>query len=107
VTKGTYYVWDTYEYYARVNNVPFNITSSSSIFPQRKYNILCIAYGSDNKLFQDFVDNGLLPKSRADTCTDEYQQVSYAFTQTVLPAVDTALLKKVQTMQWLAPEDLQ
>ena len=40
VTKGTYYVWDTYEYYARANNVAFNIAGSSSVFPQRKYNIL-------------------------------------------------------------------
>jgi len=107
VIKGTYYVWDTYEYYARANNVAFNIGGSSSVFPQRKYNILCIAYGGDKNSFQDFVDTGLLPRSRADRCTDEYAQVSYAFAQTVLPSVDTALLKKVQSMQWLAPEDLQ
>ena len=35
---------------------------------QRFYNVLCIAYGADPKLFGDLVAKGYLPKERAEGC---------------------------------------
>ncbi len=107
VVKGTYYLWDTYEYYTRANNLPFNFAGSASTAPQRKYNVLCIAYGHDKALFQDFVNKGLLPAKRAETCAREYDQVKHAFAETVLPSVDMTMMKQIQTTQWLQPDDLK
>jgi hypothetical protein len=75
---------------------------------QRYYNILCIAVGSDPIGF-----SVLLAFNRKQTISDlpldrecikgeEYQQVKDAFTRTILnPYVDPALLKQVQSIQWL------
>jgi hypothetical protein len=38
---------------------------------QRLYNVMCIAYGADPKLFGDVVAKGHLPKERAEGCADE------------------------------------
>jgi hypothetical protein len=70
---------------------------------QRFYNTLCIAYGGDPASYKDMVDKGWLPKERAATCADEYQQIRYAFTKTLLPFIDPELMKKVQARQWLVP----
>jgi hypothetical protein len=35
---------------------------------QRFYDVLCIAYGADPKLFADLVDKEYLPKERAKGC---------------------------------------
>ncbi len=72
---------------------------------QRSYNYLCMAYGGDPVAFKDLVDSNLLPKSRAEQCGHEYQQIARAFTQTIGPYIDPVLLKKVQSMQWLRPDD--
>src|SRR5262249_19829783 len=37
---------------------------------QRLYNVICIAYGADPKLFGDVVAKGYLPKERAESCAD-------------------------------------
>ena len=68
---------------------------------QRFYNLLCIAYGADAKLFGDLVEKGYLPKERAEGCADEYQQVAFAFTKLVGPHIDRALAKKVLHQSWL------
>jgi putative metallopeptidase DUF4344 len=70
---------------------------------QRHYNILCLAYGSDPKLFADVVEKGYLPESRADGCADEYKQVDYAFKTLIYPYVDEAVRKKVQPKKLLKP----
>jgi len=67
---------------------------------QRLYNGLCWAYGGDPQLFKDFVDQGLLPKQRAANCADEYRQIRDAFNGTILPFIDTALMKEVQARDW-------
>jgi hypothetical protein len=61
---------------------------------QRFYNVLCIAYGSDPKLFADVVEKGYLPKERAEGCEDEYQQVDFAFTTLIGPHIDKRVAKK-------------
>jgi hypothetical protein len=111
LVKGTYYVWDTYDYYIRANNKQYNFAGRSSVAPQRAYNTLCIAYGGDPETFKDFVDKGLLDRvlapDRAGNCADEYQQVAQAFDKTIKPHVNQDLMKNVLTMTWLLPEDLQ
>ena len=72
---------------------------------QRYYNYLCLAYGADPAAFQDFVDKGLLPKERSVHCAREYEQVKRAFSKTVLPFIDQGLMKKVQAVQWIRPDD--
>ena len=57
------------KHYADVHSLPV----------QRYFNLLCVAYGADPKLFAYVVDKSLLPKERAETCDDEYQQIAYAF----------------------------
>ena len=65
-----------------------------SLPPQRMFNILCIAYGADQKLFADVVEKGLLPKKRADGCPYEYDDLSFAMTRLIDPHIDKALAKK-------------
>ena len=72
---------------------------------QRYYNYLCLAYGADPAVFQDFIDKGLLPRERSVHCQHEYEQVKRAFSKTVLPFIDQGLMKKVQAVQWIRPDD--
>lgn len=72
---------------------------------QRIVNYLCLGYGAQPATFQDFVDKGLLPKSRAANCQREYEQVKQAFVLTVLPHIDQELMKQVQARQWVFPDD--
>jgi hypothetical protein len=67
---------------------------------QRAYNMLCIAYGADTKLFGDFVSKGYLPKSRAETCEEEYEKVQDAVETLIRPHIDRALAKKVLSHSW-------
>jgi hypothetical protein len=61
---------------------------------QRFFNVLCIAYGQDPKLFADVVDKGYLPKDRAERCEDEYRQVEFAFNKLIGPHIDRTLARK-------------
>jgi putative metallopeptidase DUF4344 len=72
---------------------------------QRIYNYFCLGYGAQPETFQDYVDNGFLPKERAANCRSEYERVQRAFSLTVLPNIDQEQMKKVQARQWLRPED--
>ncbi len=67
----------------------------------RFYNMLCLAYGADSKLFGDFVDKGYLPKERASGCRREYGEVSYAFTKLIAPHLDKAIAQSVLKKDWL------
>ena len=61
---------------------------------QRAFNILCIAYGSDQKLFADVVEKDFLPKRRAESCPTEYDDLTFAMTKLIGPHIDKALAKK-------------
>jgi len=74
---------------------------------QRLYNTLCLGYGGDPDTFKDFVQMGWLPKTRADDCAREYQQLKLAFGKTIMPFVDADMMKKVQATQWLLPQEIQ
>jgi hypothetical protein len=70
---------------------------------QRLYNVLCIAYGANPKLFGDLVNKGYLPKARAEGCADEYQQAAFAFGTLIGPHLDRQLAGKVLRKSWLPP----
>lgn len=71
---------------------------------QRLYNLLCIAYGGDPKLFADIVEKGYLPKTRAESCEDEYEQVENAFNTLVGKHLDPKRSKKLKGRRWLPNE---
>lgn len=68
---------------------------------QRLYNYFCIAYGADPKYFANVVDKGWLPKSRAEGCEYEYEQIAFAYKTLISPHVDPALARKVRSQRWL------
>jgi len=68
---------------------------------QRFYNVLCMAYGADSKLFADLVDKGYLPRERAEGCADEYDQVIRALNKLIGPYIDQTRAKQVRARQWL------
>jgi hypothetical protein len=68
---------------------------------QRFYNVLCIAYGADDKQFGDLVAKGYLPKDRSEGCEDEYRQAARAFQKLVEPHIDQRLVKKVLSRSWM------
>ena len=75
--------------------VPRQIFSDEHSTPaQRAFNILCIAYGSDQKLFADVVEKDFLPKRRAESCPTEYDDLTFAMTKLIGPHIDRALAKK-------------
>jgi hypothetical protein len=65
--------------------------------PQRYYNLLCMAYGSNPKIFGKAALNGGLPKKRADGCTEEFERLEQAFEKLIRPHVDKAVLEKTRT----------
>jgi hypothetical protein len=87
-------------------NVPLLAFSSDHGSPeQRYYNLLCLAYGYDAKLFADLVDKEALPKTRARNCRYEYVVLRYAFKQLVVPHLDMDLAKAVMDARWLDDTD--
>lgn len=66
---------------------------------QRFYNVLCIAYGADKKLFSDVVEHGYLPKERAESCEAEYKQVDFAYRKLLNSYVDRKLAARA-IWQW-------
>lgn len=73
---------------------------------QRFFNVLCIAYGADTKLFGDIVSKGFLPKSRAEYCEEEYEQVQDAVDLLIVPHIDLDLADELMGDPWL-PESEQ
>lgn len=69
---------------------------------QRFFNLLCMAYGADPKLFADVVEKNFLPEDRAVGCEREYVQVSRAFDSLIRPYIDKTLARK-RHKRWLPP----
>jgi hypothetical protein len=75
--------------------IPIQALSNEHSTPaQRAFNILCIGYGADKKLFADVVEKDLLPKGRAEVCEREYDDVEFAMTKLIKPHIDQRLAKK-------------
>jgi len=62
---------------------------------QRFYNLICIAYGYDPKVFAAAVDEKWLPTTRAKVCESEYRNLRYAVKTVIEPHIDQALAQKV------------
>jgi hypothetical protein len=107
VTKGTFWVWQTFDDKIRDRSEPYRFSGRASVPPQRMLNTACIAYGRDPVMFKDFA--GYLSQQRAEGCADEYQQVSQAFDKTIKQRriVDLDMMKQVQSMTWLTADDLK
>jgi hypothetical protein len=56
---------------------------------QRLFSLLCMAYGADSVLFAPVVEEGYLPKERAEMCDDEYAQIDFAYRTLIAPHQDT------------------
>ena len=81
--------------------LPLAAFSSDHSSPeQRFYNLACIAYGYDPKLFAAVVDNIALPATRAKVCKFEYQNLRYAIHTLISPHLDAERLKQVQDTKW-------
>ena len=67
---------------------------------QRFYNLMCMVYGADPKLFGDVVEKGFLPEERAVICKREYAQLAHAFETLIGPHIDKTLARKLHK-RWL------
>jgi hypothetical protein len=75
--------------------IPVQLLSNEHSTPaQRAFNILCIGYGADDKLFADVVEKNFLPKERAEVCAREYDDINFAMTTLIGPHIDKRLAKK-------------
>jgi len=100
-----------YQYRSGVQSANQNITTKRladvhATMGQRFFNILCLAYGANDELFNDIVANGDLPKERAEDCSDEYAHVAYAFNTLIGPHIDRELAAKLHK-SWLPPINSQ
>jgi hypothetical protein len=69
--------------------LPITAFSSDHGAPeQRFYNLVCIAYGYDPRIFAAVVEKGYLPDPRAKVCKYEYSNLSYAITKLIGPHID-------------------
>ncbi len=55
--------------------------------------------------FTPVVRNSLLKTRRALWCSREYNDLRFAFNKTIMPHVDPDLMRKVQSIEWLRPDD--
>jgi hypothetical protein len=103
--------WAYHEYFNKLDDkakvtVPLAAFSSDHGAPaQRFYNLACISYGYDPKVFAVVVDKGYLPASRAKVCKYEYSNLRYAIKTLIEPHMDKELADKVEAIAWFAPPD--
>ncbi len=74
---------------------------------QRLYNVLCMAYGAQPADFAGLVEKGYLPKDRAEGCTDEYRQVTFAVQKLILKSIDAKAAKQTverHKAKWDSPK---
>ena len=68
---------------------------------QRYYNLLCLGYGADPETFQDLVEKGFLPESRARSCRMEYAEIDFAYKKLLAPLIDEEIAKDILSRRWL------
>jgi hypothetical protein len=76
---------------------------------QRFYNYLCLAHGGpSSEAFKPFLTQiKFLALPRSKRCAVEYSDLRWAFQKTILPHVDQELMKRVQGMPILLPDDVK
>ncbi len=110
--KGTALYWDlsaqTWDWGIRAGKVKHHyFHDEHSLSAQRMFNVLCVAYGRYADAFQDLVDQGLLPRARAQNCGSEYKRIEHAFLKTVMPQIDRKKMEEVRGKTWLRPDELK
>jgi Putative metallopeptidase len=99
---GAAYAYDRYLRNPTVTVPLLAFSGSHSPPAQRFFNLICLAYGSDSvTVFADLVELGYLPSSRAPRCKREFNQLSFAFRQLILPDLDKEMARKVLDATWL------
>jgi hypothetical protein len=79
--------------------LPLAAFSSDHGAPEERYfNLLCMAYGYDGKVFAAVMDK--IPESRAKKCKFEYHELRFAFGEAFGPHLDYQLVKKVLAENW-------
>ena len=68
---------------------------------QRAINLICIAYGSDPKLFGDLPGLGGLPQERVEICEEEYELIEFAYKELIGPHIYPELAKEIYGESWL------
>jgi hypothetical protein len=76
VINGSTYLFASYA--AEEKPGQDDLADDHSLFQQRLYSLLCLAYGSDRRTFRYLVERGDLPKERARNCAAEYDQAAFA-----------------------------
>jgi len=71
---------------------------------QRRFNLLCMAYGADPELFADVVVLGELPEYRVEICEEEVELIALAYNALIGPHIDPDLAEKVFERSWLPEE---
>lgn len=72
--------------------------------PERFFNMMCLAYGADSRLFADLASEGFLPQQRARNCRREYGELVFAFKRAIVPHLDQDIARAVMKKDWL-PQD--
>jgi hypothetical protein len=108
--RGAAYAYYDYLFKHRTDKVkvtlPVAAFSSDHGTPeQRFYNLACISYGYDPKIFAVVVDKGYLPETRAKVCKYEYSNLKYAIKTLIGPHIDGDLAEKVMAIRLFAPPD--
>ncbi|HEY2134348.1 MAG TPA: DUF4344 domain-containing metallopeptidase [Xanthobacteraceae bacterium] len=80
--------------------LPLVAFSSDHGAPEERYfNLICIAYGYDQRLFSFEMAN--IPSGRAQKCKDEYEDLKYAMHTVFWPHLDHDKVKRVMAMRWV------
>jgi hypothetical protein len=79
--------------------LPLAALSSDHGTPEERYfNLICIAYGYDQRLFS--LEMNKIPPSRARKCRDEYEDIKYAMHTVFWSHLDHDKVKRVLAMKW-------
>jgi len=79
--------------------LPLAAFSSDHGAPEERYfNLICIAYGYDNRLFSGEMDK--IPPGRARSCKFEYEELKFAMQTVFWPHLDHDKVARVLAMNW-------
>jgi len=67
-----------------------------ALAPQRYFNYLCMAYGSNPNMFSNIAMDGGLPLNRFEACTEEFALLKRSFGRLISPSMDNDLWDKVR-----------
>jgi Putative metallopeptidase len=100
---GAAWAWRAYlGEYKRNPVVPLRLAAFASdhgLPQERYYNLLCLAVGTQRRVFADL--EAYLPKTRSQHCVFEYQRLVHAFAKAIVPHIDRERAKQVLDMNWL------